>query len=99
MSTAENLNTVTAFLERFSAGNIDGVLALLDDAAIWRDMGRDGELPISGEMTKEDIVGLMSVVGEAFPQGRAWHSLRPTGHVKANGWLLKLSPAASKPMV
>lgn len=75
MSTAENRSTVTAFLERFSAGNIDDVLVLLDDTAIWRVMGRDGELPISGEMTKEGIAALMSVVGEAFPQGMA---LTPT---------------------
>ncbi|SDX96740.1 hypothetical protein SAMN05444358_1227 [Ruegeria halocynthiae] len=76
MSTANYRKTVTAFFDRFSAGDSDGVLALLDDAASWKVMGRDGALPISGEMNKEGVAGLMSTVAQAFPQGM---TLTPSG--------------------
>ena len=69
MSAEQNKRMVNAFLERFSAGDVPGVLGLIDDTATWRVMGREGGLPLSGEMDKDGIADLMNTVKGAFPQG------------------------------
>jgi len=61
MSTEQNKQIVREFFERFSAGDIPGALDLLDDAVIWRAMGREGGLPMSGEMDKDGIGNLIGV--------------------------------------
>lgn len=76
MSTEQNKQIVGEFFKRFSAGDVPGALGLLDDAVIWRVMGREGGLPMSGEMDKEGIGNLMGVVKDAFPEGM---KLTPTG--------------------
>ena len=69
MSIEKNKKTVIAFLKQLSASDVSGVLDLLDDTAIWNVMGREGDLPLSGEMDKDGIASLMNTVKEAFPQG------------------------------
>lgn len=76
MSTEQNQQIVREFFKLFSAGNVPGALGLLDDAVIWRVMGREGGLPMSGEMDKDGIGNLMGVVKDAFPEGM---KLTPTG--------------------
>ncbi len=49
MSVDENKAAVTAFLERFAAGDVDGVLGGMRDDATWRVMGRDGGGPCVGD--------------------------------------------------
>ncbi len=76
MNTEENKRVSAEFLERFADADTDGALALLDDAVVWRAMGREGSLPISGEMNKEGIGTLINNVKAAFP-GKL--QLTPTG--------------------
>ena len=76
MSTEQNKQIVEQFFERFSATNVAGALELLDDAVIWRAMGREGGLPMSGEMDKPAIGELIANVKAAFPDGMR---LTPTG--------------------
>ena len=76
MSTQDNKKIVTDFFERFSAADAAGALELLDESVIWRVMGREGGLPMSGEMDKEGIGALIGSVKEAIPAGM---KLTPTG--------------------
>ncbi|CAM2070797.1 Nuclear transport factor 2 family protein [Sulfidibacter corallicola] len=72
----QNKQTVREFFERFSAGDVPGALGLLHDAVVWRVMGREGGLPMSGEMDRNGIADLMGVVKDAIPNGMR---LTPTG--------------------
>lgn len=76
MGAEENKRTVDDFFQRFSDGDVAGALSLLDGAVTWRAMGRDGGLPMSGEMDKEAIGALITTVRGAFPAGM---KLTPTG--------------------
>ncbi|NER80278.1 MAG: hypothetical protein F6K42_12000 [Leptolyngbya sp. SIO1D8] len=76
MGTEENKKIVAGFFERFSAADAAGALELLDDSVVWRVMGREGVLPMSGEMDKEAIGALIGSVKEAIPAGM---KLTPTG--------------------
>ena len=70
MSVEQNKRVVLAFLERFTAGDVPDVLSLMSDAALWKVMGREGDLPLCGEMDKDGVAGLMNTVKNAFPQGK-----------------------------
>lgn len=76
MSTEQNKQIVREFFERFSAGDVPDALGLLDDTVIWRVMGREGGLPMSGEMDKDGIGNLIGTVRDAFPEGMKF---TPTG--------------------
>lgn len=76
MSTEKNKLVIDRFLERFSANDVGGVLSLLNNAAIWKVMGREGGLPLSGEMDKIAIADLMNTVNNIFPKGM---TLTPSG--------------------
>ncbi|NEZ56386.1 nuclear transport factor 2 family protein [Adonisia turfae] len=69
MSIEDNKRIVADFFKYFSAADVPGALELLDDDAIWRVMGREGGLPMSGEMNKEAIGTLMGNVKAAIPDG------------------------------
>ncbi|MEM9462759.1 MAG: nuclear transport factor 2 family protein [Myxococcota bacterium] len=75
-SPAHNKQTVRGFFERFAAADAPGALGLLDDAVVWRAMGTEGGLPMSGEMDKQGIGDLIGTVKEAFVEGMR---LTPTG--------------------
>jgi ketosteroid isomerase-like protein len=64
MSTVINKQLVTDFFTRFVESDIDGLLFLLDDQVVWKMMGQQGGLPVSGEMDKAGITGLMESVRE-----------------------------------
>lgn len=89
MSDRSNKEIVQSFFERFSETDVEGALALLDDGVVWRAMGREGELPVSGQMNKEEIAGLIKTVREMMPDGLG---LTPTGRtVDGNGNLMECS--------
>ena len=69
MSTEQNKQAIAEFWSRFSAGDAPAALTYLDDAVVWRAMGREGELPISGEMDKKGIGNLIDMVKKAIPKG------------------------------
>lgn len=69
MSIEKNKKIVSEFFERFSAADVPGALSLLDEGAVWRAMGVEGGLPMSGELDKESIGGLIGGVKEAIPAG------------------------------
>lgn len=64
MTTVINKQLVTDFFTRFVESDIDGLLSLLDDQVVWKMMGQQGGLPVSGEMDKTGIKGLMESVRE-----------------------------------
>ena len=76
MSTEQNKQIVGKFFEKFSAADVAEALELLDDGVIWRAMGREGGLPMSGEMDKQKIGELIENVKSIFPDGM---QLTPTG--------------------
>ncbi|WP_216825454.1 nuclear transport factor 2 family protein [Kiloniella sp. EL199] len=76
----ENKQIIRAFLRRFSVGDVYGVLELLDEDVVWRVMGREGELPVSGEMDKDGIANLMETVATVFPNGM---------ELTATGWTVE----------
>ena len=76
MAIERNKEIVCTFFERFSAADVPGALALLDDSVVWRVMGQQGGLPMSGEMDKEAIGALILGVKQAIPGGL---KLTPTG--------------------
>jgi len=76
MSTEQNKRIVGQFFQQFSAADVSGALELLDEAVVWRVMGREGSLPLSGEMGKQAIGELIATVKAAIPDGM---KLTPTG--------------------
>ena len=64
MSTETHKQLVINFFTQFVESDIEGLLALLDDKVVWRMMGQQGGLPVSGAMNKEGITGLMKSVRE-----------------------------------
>lgn len=76
MNTESNKKIVAAFFQSFSAANVPGALELLDDEVAWHAMGREGDLPMSGEMDKDAIGKLIAKIQEIMPGGL---KLTPTG--------------------
>lgn len=76
MVAEQNKQIVKEFFERFSATDGAGALDLLDEAVVWRAMGREGGLPMSGKMDRQGISDLIRSVEVAFPEGM---KLTPTG--------------------
>jgi len=62
MSTPFNQQLVTDFFTRFVDSDTEGLLSLLDDNVVWKMMGQQGDLPVSGEMDKAGIADLMQSV-------------------------------------
>lgn len=55
LATERNRAIAQRFFERFSAGDIDGVLALMTDDATWRIPGKKELTPTAGVYSKERI--------------------------------------------
>jgi ketosteroid isomerase-like protein len=65
MSTERNRATALEFLARFTAGDIDGVLALMTDDATWRIPGKRDRFPTAGMYDKARIGRLFrAMVGQ-----------------------------------
>ena len=69
MSATENKKIVLRFFEHLSAGRLDDALGLMDDEAVWWVAGNPDYLPIGGSHTKDGIIGMISKVGTAMPDG------------------------------
>ena len=67
MNKEENKKIVSDFFERFTAFDVEGALDLLVDSVVWRAMGREGGLPMSGEMDRHSIGELMETLRLHFP--------------------------------
>lgn len=55
MSINTNKQVVIDFFTRFTSADVDGLLSLLNDDVIWKMMGQQGGMPLSGEMDKSGI--------------------------------------------
>jgi ketosteroid isomerase-like protein len=55
MSTEQNKAVVALFFDRFSAGDIDGVLATMSEDASWNFPGKKDSLPAAGIYSKQLI--------------------------------------------
>jgi len=64
MSKKEHKQLVADFFTRFVESDIEGLLSLLADNVVWKMMGQQGGLPVSGEMDKAGITTLMLSVRE-----------------------------------
>ncbi|SHO53407.1 nuclear transport factor 2 family protein [Desulfopila aestuarii] len=82
MDSEHNKEKVREFFQRFVAADVQGALSLLDESVVWRAMGRDGGLPMSGEMDKAAIADLIVAVKDAFPDSM---NLTPIGWTAEGG--------------
>lgn len=64
MNKKEHKQLVADFFTRFVESDIEGLLSLLTDNVVWKMMGQQGGLPVSGEMDKAGITTLMLSVRE-----------------------------------
>jgi uncharacterized protein len=72
MNADRNRATAQRFFELFSAGDVDGALALMTDDAIWRIPGKKELSPTAGLYTKERIARLFDVwIAEVSSQERS----------------------------
>ena len=69
MDTDRNRATAHRLFELFSAGDIDGVLALMTDDATWRIPGKKELTPTAGVYTKERIGRLFRRMVENLSDG------------------------------
>ncbi len=69
MSCSQNKQVVQSFFERFSETDVEGALAFLEDGVVWQAMGRQGDLPVHGQMDKAGIGALVQTVREMMPKG------------------------------
>jgi uncharacterized protein len=69
MNADRNRATAQRFFELFSAGDIDGALALMTDDATWRIPGKKELSPIAGLYSKEKIARLFRRMLDALVSG------------------------------
>jgi ketosteroid isomerase-like protein len=69
MDTHRNRATAQRFFDLFSAGDIEGVLALMTDDATWRIPGKKELTPTAGVYTKERIGRLFRRMIEGLSTG------------------------------
>ena len=69
MSATENKNVVLRFFESLSAGRLDAALDLMDENAMWWVSGNPEYIPLAGRYGKNEIVGMVAMVGAAMPNG------------------------------
>ena len=61
-SSDDNKDLIRRFMAAFSAGDVTGVLAMMDDEATW---WVAGTMPISGTYSKEAFAKLLANIGDA----------------------------------
>ncbi|MFC1520138.1 nuclear transport factor 2 family protein, partial [Pseudomonadota bacterium] len=66
MSINANKQLVVDFFTHFVAADVDSLLSLLNDDVIWKMMGQQGGLPLSGEMDKSGIADFTKGAYELF---------------------------------
>jgi ketosteroid isomerase-like protein len=69
MNADRNRATAQRFFELFSAGDVDGALALMTDDATWRIPGKKELSPIAGLYSKEKIVHLFRRMLDTLDSG------------------------------
>jgi uncharacterized protein len=69
VGATENKTTVLSFFENLSAGRLQGALDLMDEDAVWWVSGNPEYLPLAGTYRKDELVGMVTMVGAAMPDG------------------------------
>src|SRR5687768_4818693 len=69
MSTQRNKELAAEFFARFTANDIDGVLARMTDDATWRLPGKPGQLPVAGVQSKEQIARVFRTMAGRLKNG------------------------------
>ena len=69
MSAESNKQLVTEFWKKFSAGDLDGALAMLSDTATWWVAGEPEKFPLAGTKTKTQFAELVGGTTKAMPKG------------------------------
>ena len=69
MGAAENKIVVLTFFDHLSAGRVRGALDLMDEDALWWVSGNPDYLPLAGTYRKDDLLGMLAMVGAAMPDG------------------------------
>ena len=69
MGAIENKAMVLSFFENLSAGRLDAALDLMDDDAVWWVSGDREYIPLAGTYRKDELVGMVTMVGDAMPGG------------------------------
>ncbi|MEM6472737.1 MAG: nuclear transport factor 2 family protein [Planctomycetota bacterium] len=75
MSIQENKDIVKQFFECFSEVDLEGALTVTSSDVVWRVMGSEGGLPMSGKRDRKEIGELIEAVKAGFPDGM---TLTPT---------------------
>ena len=69
MSIEDNKAVATRFLAHFTAGDVDGALAMMTDDATWWLPGKKGLMPVIGVRNKEQIARVFHSMIEQLPNG------------------------------
>lgn len=69
MNNDKKKELITGFFNAFGSNSVSDALACLDEKATWRVMGREGGMPISGEMDPNGITELMGTVADTLVDG------------------------------
>jgi uncharacterized protein len=69
MSIEENKDVAARFLARFTAGDVDGALAMMTDDATWWLPGKKEHMPVTGVRNKEQIARVFRSMIEQLPHG------------------------------
>ncbi|MBI4854892.1 MAG: nuclear transport factor 2 family protein [Acidobacteria bacterium] len=69
MSTEQNKKIVCELFDRFSASDINGVLAMMTDDVTWLLPGKPESLPIAGLYSKEQLEKLFYTLLEGLKDG------------------------------
>lgn len=76
MGAEANKELVSKFWKTFSAGDLDGALAMLSDTATWWVAGEPERFSLAGTKTKEQFAKLAGATRKGMPNGL---TVTPTG--------------------
>jgi ketosteroid isomerase-like protein len=76
MSAQTNKQVASQLFERFSAGDVAGVLAMMTDDATWKIPGRRPEMPTAGVLSKDKIARVFHAMVGELKDGRLKMSMK-----------------------
>jgi ketosteroid isomerase-like protein len=69
MGATENKTTVLSFFDNLSAGHFQRAMDLMDEDAVWWVSGNPEYIPLAGTYRKDELLGMVTMVGAAMPDG------------------------------
>ena len=69
MSGENTKKLIRQFFDSFGSNDVSAALSVLNDAVIFRGMCGEGALPVSSELDKQGIAGLMGFVADTLVGG------------------------------